>query len=269
MKTKAIALLAATALCAAALVGCGAVRDKDPVTEYDAQTVFEEDLGPVLIKQKTFEYEGCGVELLHVTNKSDRTLSVTVYGKFIGSGARRFGSSEKTLAGLRSGASAYLLLEPGIRYDSCQLFVFEDEYEGEPPRDYLHPGTGLDLYAAPAYDLFRGHGDDDVILAHMCIFDFVKNTDRDIMFSARFIALDDRGEIFHIFSSSGNLIGRSRHEGRMILYSDVLWSDDYELPENLRGELHGIVSIEDAEWYMGDSPLSPYLDEYGETEQGQ
>ena len=134
MKAKIALLLVAALLFSVLLSGCGEVKDEDPVKQYDSETVVKnEDAGDVVIKQKTYDYNGGNVELVRVENRSGSAFSMALTASYYYDDGRRLFINKKTIVGIPADFTGYFLFEPGYEYSKCELEATITPWDGDTP----------------------------------------------------------------------------------------------------------------------------------------
>ena len=246
--------LTALVLVGAALIflfsGCAAeVRCGDPVGEYDKTTVVTSDEdGDLTVMKKTFGYDGESVELIRVENGTGSAYDISFIASFDVPWREKPMKIPKWIYGFPAHYSGYVLIRPGTDYDGCELKIGLSPTEEESPLKYLEFGTDCDLLVTAEYNfeslLFP---DTDMIYNFDTLYE--NGSGRNIHLFYYYVVFDNSGQVIAI-SEKGGTTGIGKQNYITIRYGVPYDGefDDYRLPDNLRGELHGVVAVESADY---------------------
>ena len=249
MRKRIALLLAAAILFSVLLSGCSEVKDEDPVKNYDCETVVRYgDAGDVVIKQKTYYYDGGNVELVRVENRSGSAFSMILTASYYYDDGRRIFISKKAIDGIPADFTGYFLFDPGYEYSKCELEATLTPWKGETPRENLRLGTDIEFWVNAGDDTWFHPNSTEMYTTYQMLFN-VKSKDRDILVRGNLILLDSDGEVYTIYQVAKTVLTNSKGIEKIISFYDVPWSDDYVLPENLQGELHGLAAFDEVTYF--------------------
>ena len=230
---------------------------KDPniggevINQYDAQaeiSVDGEENG-FLISEKTYKYGDDNVLILNAENKTDNAYTVVITAKFFDDNGELIKNSTKIFEGFPKGYKNYFVFSPETAFKSYKYEVKTKRYEKETYANYLSAGTAVNVTPIPMGEDLDGNMYDKPRVSLLMRFPLECNYPKEesLVYSADFVVFDNEGEIFMIdsrlkdasivYSAEGNSVSRSH-----MLPENVEW-DGYKLPENLKGDLSGIVAF--------------------------
>ncbi len=96
--------------------------------------------GDFVVNQKKYDYKGGNIELLHVENKTNNHLNITINGKYLDKDGKVIKEETQKFGAFPSGWSNYFIFHPRCAYDSFTYVLETEEYtERTPCILYNHP----------------------------------------------------------------------------------------------------------------------------------
>lgn len=262
---------------------CGCVNDtpkedslpeySDPIGEYDTvSTVMPEDgessdntevsgiegsqteqtENGFSVKYKKYDHEGNHIVVMHVENLTDKHYNVTLKGNYLGEDGNVIKTESKNFEGFAAGFSNYFIFTPGMRFDDFDYTMEFEEYTSEPASKFVSVnGAALD------FAKFRGHhGELDELYVGVYAFFYISHShSQKLYYGADFLLLDKNGEVFFVDTQllltdisplkPGESVS-TRGTLRFMFYDEnTLWADfdKYQLPDELDGDITGIVAF--------------------------
>ncbi len=200
--------------------------------------------GKLVIKEKKYDYNGTNVMILNVENQTNKDLNITITAKFFDANGKLIVPQNRFIEGFPANYRNYVVFEPGVKFDSFTFDVKTENYNGTAFMKYLVCGTNLEVSAKPDW---RDQMSDNPRSEIEFVFPLTatQKTDMDLWYVADFVVFDANGEIFWVNSGHMSITyQKSGSNGGKIrtCFYDTLYKD-FKLPENLKGNCSGIISI--------------------------
>ncbi len=92
--------------------------------------------GDFVVNQKKYDYKGGNIELLHVENKTNNHLNITINGKYLDKDGKVIKEETQKFGAFPSGWSNYFIFHPRCAYDSFTYELETEPYTIEVPHSY-------------------------------------------------------------------------------------------------------------------------------------
>lgn len=224
---------------------------ENAITKYDSERVvpLESSGAGMLVQEKKYDYKGKNVVILRVENQTEKDYSIRLTGHFLDEDGEEVLSRNKTFEGFAAGYSNYFVFQSTVAFEDFSYTLDAVAYAGEAYAQYIRTegevSVGVERMMRDSSMAIR----DDFYVGVYAGFP-VTNTYTELLhYAADFVLFDKYGEIYMIDDQlQETTVSPSEEEqyiGRPVLTTDILWADkdDYELPEELQGEVSGIVAI--------------------------
>ncbi len=223
----------------------------EAINQYDTQTgisVDGEEKGFVF-SEKTYKYGDGNVLILNAENLTDNAYTVVITAKFFDDSGEAVENMTKIFEGFPGEYRNYFVFSPDTAFKRYEYEAEIKPYDKEAYADYLSAGSVVDVTPFPMGEDLVGNVYDKPRVMLIVNFPLECNypEEESLTYSADFVLFDNQGEIFMIdsklqkatitYSPKGNSISRSS-----MFPENVEW-DGFKLPENLKGELRGIVAF--------------------------
>ena len=225
----------------------------EAINQYDTQTEISVDgeENGFLISEKTYKYGDDNVLILNVENKTEKAYTVVITAKFFDDNGEAVKNITKIFEGFPKGYKNYFVFSPETAFKNYEYKVRTKPYDKETYANYLSAGTAVKVTPIPMGEDLDGNMYDKPRVSLLMRFPLECNypNEETLLYSADFVVFDNKGEIFMIdsklqeanitYSPDGNTVTRAH-----MLPEDVEW-DGFKLPENLKGDLSGLVAFKD------------------------
>lgn len=240
----------------------------DPIGSYDTESVLtpegnksEEPSDMVqgettedgfTVKFKKYDYQGNNLVIMHVENKTDKHYTLTVNGQYLNADGSVKQTESKTFEGFAAGFANYFIFDPHTVFDGFDYTIEFEPYAQDPASAYLSMnGVVLDFMK------WKGHyGELAQTYVGVCSYFYMTHTYSErLHYGADFMVLDKNDEICFVDTQLMETNIPPLKDGqdsktaygtlRFMFYDEnVLWEDvdDYVLPDELNGEITGIVA---------------------------
>ena len=205
------------------------------------------------VKYKKYNHQGNNIVILHAENKTDMHYTVTINGRYLNADGSVKQTESKMFEGFAAGFSNYFIFNPDIPFDDFD-YTMEFEMYSDTPASAYTKVKGVELNLTK----WRGHeGELEQfyvgVFSYFCISHSHANR---LYYGAHFLVLDKNDEIFFVDTQLMQSDIQPLKEGaseltqgtlRFMFYDkNVLWADvdQYVLPDELNGELTGIVAFD-------------------------
>ena len=225
----------------------------DAISEYATRreiTVEGENNGFVF-SEKTYKYGDGNVLILNAENLTDNAYTVVITAKFYDDSGEVIKNMTKIFEGFPKGYKNNFVFSPDTAFKNYEYKVRTKPYDKETYANYLSAGTAVKVTPIPMGEDLDGNMYDKPRVSLLMRFPLECNypNEETLLYSADFVVFDNKGEIFMIdsklqeanitYSPDGNTVTRS-----YMYPEDVEW-DGFKLPENLKGDLSGLVAFKD------------------------
>ena len=226
----------------------------DPIKIYDKETSISVEGGSFLVKEKKFSIDEKNITVLRVENRTGKPCIITVKPQYM-AGGTSFGGQVKRLNSFANGYVNYFIFNPGAAYDTMSYELTEAEFSPDGTPTVFCDGSSVTL------DTMKMMRDEDLtdpsaklrtaLRVHIPIF--ASETAEVYTFDYEILLLDNSGNIYKL-PERGTSYSHHSDFGHLVFISDVLWENknDFEIPEELRGEISAIVSIDELEIFNYD-----------------
>lgn len=200
--------------------------------------------GQLVIKEKTYDYNGGNVTILNIANQTKYDLTLTVKVKYLDSKGKCLSSEERIVEGFPANYRNYVVFEPNMKYAKLTYELKSERYNKEAYMKYMAFGSNVQV--TPEAQLLDILLCNDPILTTVITSYNMTNShpSKDLTVYADWVVFDKYGEILWIENYHGAHSFRrntTRKKDR-IWVIDTLW-DDYKTPERIKGKCTGIVAF--------------------------
>ena len=236
---------------AVSMFGCNknSYFTEERLTAYDTQAELtaDESGNSFLLSEKTYNYKENKVLIINAENTSDNAYSIVLNVKFFDENGGNIKNKTKIFEGFPAGYSNYFVFSPEVPFDSYTYEFSASPYEKETYAEYL----SFDKSVSHEYVTMRADLDGNVyetprvtLMAEYSM-NCNYNEDEPIVYSADFVLFDNKGEIFMIDTLKEGELSFSTEvhtTTRAYMFSEED-SKNFEKPDNLKGDLVGIVAF--------------------------
>lgn len=220
----------------------------DQKTEVDAAGI-EKGL---LVEEKKYDYHYGNVVIMQITNQSGSTLDLSLHMEYKNEEGRTILNENREFSGFDGGYRNYFVFYPSMPFADYAYTLTAKPHEGESYTQYI-VGSTVEVTPAsgpavnPKLSTIWVYG--DYALSNSYSTQLYVETD--------LVLFDNTGKIFRI-APHGDTVRPQRDEPKSVtmLIEDtgILWENrsDYRLPEELQGEVTGLIAV------TGISPESSY-----------
>lgn len=100
----------------------------DFVSEPDETATDTDSNGGMLVKQKKYEYNGCHVMILDITNQTDKNYTITIDAQYKNVNGKVIRREKRVFEGFPAGRQSYIVLQPGIKFGGFSYTLSADVY---------------------------------------------------------------------------------------------------------------------------------------------
>ena len=215
----------------------------------------ESDTEGIVVKHKKYDYKGSNIVVLSVENKTKKDYTITIIGAYYDIDGTLIKQESKSFQGFASGFQNYFIFNPNVKFERFEFTLTTEEFNGTALSKYLKTMDPVRISTGKTYLNGSGGFFDQAHIAISASFQVANTYNKELFYSAEFVVFNNKGEIYVIDSDlkEGSAVpiesGKNPTEyriGRYIAYTDVLWKDKdgFVLPDELQGDIVGIVCIE-------------------------
>lgn len=215
----------------------------------------ESDTEGIVVKHKKYDYKGSNIVVLSVENKTKKDYTITIIGAYYYTDGTLIKQESKSFQGFASGFQNYFIFNPNVKFERFEFTLTTEEFNGTALSKYLKTMDPVRISTGKTYLNGSGGFFDQAHIAISASFQVANTYNKELFYSAEFVVFNNKGEIYVIDSDlkEGSAVpiesGKNPTEyriGRYIAYTDVLWKDKdgFVLPDELQGDIVGIVCIE-------------------------
>lgn len=258
-----IAFILAFAILLTLFTGCGKKEElkfisvgneSDATAGYEKETVIpiegEED--GMLVKEAKYNYKSGNVMILNVKNQTAKDYTVTINGTFKDAKGKELKSMTKTFEGFAAEFQNYFVFDPEIAFNSFSYTLTTEPYKGTVFVKYVTQAEGnLELTQRKSLtDNNIKPLDKPAVMLCVEYPQLVSTYSATLYHSVDLVLFDNKGDIYWIGARGGNITNEKQHspgarDMHRVVVTDTSWDErnKYELPEELRGDVTGIVAL--------------------------
>ncbi len=202
--------------------------------------------GQLVIKDKTYDYDGGNVTILNIENQTDKDLKITITAKFLDSNGKLLKKENRVLDGFPANYRNYVVWQPfgKMKYDKFTFEVKVERYKKEAYMKYMSFSSNVKVTpGAQLADVMLGN--DPILTTVITTYNMTNShPSLDLFYNADCVVFDKYGEILWIEFNSGSHCFTSyttRFMDRLWVI-DTPWNE-YKTPERIKGKCTGIVAF--------------------------
>ncbi len=251
MRKKIICILSVILLLCFA--GCGTpepVPMKEAAITFDQKT--EVDAAGIekglLVEEKKYDYKSGNVVIMQITNQTGAALDLSLHMEYQNEEGRTTFAENREFSGFGGGYRDYFVFYPNMPFADYTYTLTAEPHEGESYTQYIVGSpTDVALISSPSIDPSMA-----VVTVHGC-YALSNSYSAQLYVETDLVLFDNTGKI-HLIMNHSDAVRPQEGEPETVhmhIIDDtgVLWKNrsDYQLPEELQGEVTGLIAVKRVE----------------------